>query len=256
MLLGVLLVAPAGAIAKTVTASAGGVKATLTYGVGAENNGSTTSQQLLITRHGKPVYEQPVPVTGCFKLCDPEGSKPVHVADLYGDGGQDVVLTLFTGGADCCTIDDVFVPSAAVGSYVLDQHNFGEDGAVLKDIGPNRRPEFVSADPAFYCRFSACYASGLPIQIFEFSGEHFVNVTKQHPVLISDDAAKWLKLYHKHPAQGQGLLAAWLGDEENLDEGTGISTVINELEQKGDVTKAFVASLARFLKAHHYNDDV
>lgn len=250
LLLGVVLAAPAGAAARSVTASEGGVAATLSYSGGP---GITTKDERLAIRiKGHLVYDLPVPATGCFKVCGPEGKKPVQVAALYGNDGQDIVLTLFTNGADCCTIDDVLVPSAAVGSYVLNQHNFGEAGAVLKDIGPDRRPEFVSADPAFYCRFTACYASALPVQIFEFSGERFVNLTRQHPHLLSADAERWMKLYARNPKHGLGAITAWAADEENLGEGGSVHTVMQEQIGKGDLTAATVARLESFLKAHHY----
>jgi hypothetical protein len=250
--IGLILLLPVAAQAKTATASAGGVTATLTYGNGAENNASTTSQQLLITEHGKHVYEVPVPATGCFKICTPDGKSPLHVASLYGDDGEDVVLTLFTGGADCCTVADVFVPSAAMHSYVLDQHNFGEDGFALKDIGPRGRPEFVSADPAFYCQFSACYASGLPLEIFEFEAERFIDVTRHHRGMIAADGARWLKLYYRNPAQGRGAIAAWAGDEDNLGYAATVRTVLQLQTADGHLTSSFVTTLEHFLAKHNY----
>lgn len=249
--LGLAMLVPAAAQAAKVTASAGGVTATLSYTGGP---GITTrDERLTISQNSSVLYDQKVPVTGCFKVCSPDGKHPLDVADLYGDDGQDVVLTLFTGGADCCTIDDVFVPSAAAGSYVLDQHNFGEAGAVLMDIGPHGRPEFVSADPAFYCRFSACYESGLPLQILEFSGERFINVTKRYPKLIAKDASKWLKLYYKNPKQGLGVIAAWAGDEDNLGDAATVRTVLQLQTADGHLQSSFVAQLERFLAKHHYD---
>jgi hypothetical protein len=176
------------------------------------------------------------------------------VAKLYGDDGEDVVLTLFTGGADCCTLADVFVPSAAVQSYVLDQHNFGEDGFVLKNIGPGGRPEFVSADPAFYCRFSACYASGLPLEIFEFEGERFIDVTRHHRGMIAADGARWLKLYYKNPAQGRGAIAAWAADEDQLGKTyqATVRTVLQLQYADHHLSLGFVQSLEHFLAKHHY----
>jgi hypothetical protein len=238
----------------TQTASAGGLTATLSY---SDDPGITTKdERLAITQHGTRVYDEQLPATGCFKVCSPEGKRPVHVAKLYGDDGEDVVLTLFTGGADCCTLADVFVPSAAVQSYVLDQHNFGEDGFVLKDIGPQGRPEFVSADPAFYCRFSACYASGLPLEIFEFEGERFIDVTRQHRGMIASDGARWLKLYYKNPAQGRGAIAAWAADEDDLGSAYAdtVATVLQRQYSDHHLTLSFIKRLGSFLKAHHYDD--
>jgi hypothetical protein len=249
--IGLAMLVPAAAQAARITASARGVTATLSYKGGP---GITTKdERLTIAQHGSQVYDQRLPATGCFKVCSPEGKHPVQLANLYGDDGEDVVLTLFTGGADCCTLADVYVPSAAVQSYVLDQHNFGEDGFVLKDIGPHARPEFVSADPAFYCQFSACYESGLPLQILEFSGERFINVTKRYPKLIAPDGAKWLKLYYKNPAQGKGAIAAWAGDEDNLGYAATVRTVLQLQTADGHLKQSFVAQLEQFLAKHHYS---
>jgi hypothetical protein len=243
-------VLPAAAQAKTVSASARGLKATLSYSGGP---GITTKdERLTIVQGGKAVYSQPVPSAGCFKVCGPGAKQPVAVASLYGNDGDDVVLTLWNGGADCCTIADVYVPSAAVQSYVLDQHNFGEAGFVLKDIGPKGRPEFVTADRNFYCEFTDCAASGLPLQIFEFSGERFVNITKQYPALISDDAARWSKVFNHDPQQGLGAFVAEIADLENLGEVNGISAAIVDQAPKAHITHAVVARIKRFLAAHHY----
>lgn len=250
--LGLLMLIPAAAQAKTASASAGGVTATLTYDIDVAGPATTTGQELVITSPGRTVYREQPPNKGCYKACTPIGKHPVQVASLYGNDGEDVVLTLFTGGADCCTVADVYVPSAAMHSYVLDQHNFGEDGFVLRDIGPGGRPEFVSADPAFYCRFNACYASGLPLQIFGFEGERFVNVTRHNRQLIATNASKWLKIYYKNPAQGRGAIAAWAGDEDNLGYAATVRTVLQLQTADGHLTSSFVGALEHFLAKHHY----
>lgn len=246
------LLVPAAAQAHSSSASAGGLEATLSYAGGP---GITTRDvRLTIARNGKVVYHQPVPSAGCFKACGPGAKQPVAVADLYGNDGEDVILTLFSGGADCCTLADVYVPSAAMGSYVLDRHNFGEAGFALEDIGPRRRPEFVSADVSFYCQFTDCAASALPLQIDEFDAERFVNVTRSYPKLIAADAARWLKLYYRNPAQGRAMIAAWAADEDNLGptHANTVATVLQRQYSAHHLTLAFIKRLGRFLRAHHY----
>jgi hypothetical protein len=248
--IGLALLLPAAAQAHGSTASGGDLKATLSYSGGP---GITTKdERLAITQNGKVVYNQPVPSAGCFKVCGPGDKQPVAVADLYGNDGEDVVLTLFSGGADCCTVANVYLPSAAVQSYVLDQHNFGEAGFLLKDIGPKGRPEFVSADASFYCEFTDCAASALPLQIDEFDAERFVDVTKRYPKLISADAARWSAVFDRDPKQGLGAFIAEIADLENLDEGNGIDAAIRDQAPKAHITNSFLAHLKRFLKAHHY----
>ena len=241
------------AAAKTyIYAKAGGVNATLSYSGGP---GITTAdERLMITQSGQPTYDQPVPAKGCIKVCSPVGKHSVQVTDVYGDGSEEVVLTLFSGGADCCTIGDVYVHSSAMQSWVLDQHNFGEAGFLLKPIGPHRRPLFVSANPAFYCRFTFCYASALPLQILEFQAERFVDVTKQYPKLISADAKRWLSLYYKDPKNGLGAIAAWAADDDQLGssyQGT-VRTVLQLQVADGHLKQSFVAQLERFLAKQHY----
>jgi hypothetical protein len=248
--IGLALLLPAAAQAHSSTAAAGGLKATLSYSGGP---GITTKdERLAIVRGGKAVYNQPVPSAGCLKVCGPGAKQPVAVASLYGNDGEDVVLTLFSGGADCCTVADVYVPSAAVQSYVLDQHNFGEAGFVLRNIGPRNRPEFVSADASFYCVFTDCAGSALPLQIDQFNAERFVNVTKNYSQLISADAARWSAVFNREPMNGLAAFVAEIADLENLDDGNGINAAIVDQAPKAHITHAVLTRIKRFLAAHHY----
>jgi hypothetical protein len=249
--LSLTLMVPAAARATSVSASAGGVSATLSYSGGP---GITTrNERLTIVRHHRTVYSQAVSAKGCFKVCGPASKRPIAVTSLYGGDGEDVVLTLWNGGADCCTVADVFVPSAAVQSYVLDQHNFGEAGFVLRDIGPHGRPEFVSGDRAFYCQFTDCAASALPLEIDEFDAERFVDVTRKYPILISRDAARWASVFNHNPRQGLGAFAAEIADLENVSEGNGIDAAIRDQLPRAHAPHSFLPQLKHFLKAHHYN---
>jgi hypothetical protein len=248
--IGLGLLLPAAAQAHSSTASAGGVKATLSYSGGP---GITTKdERLAITQNGKVVYNQPVPSAGCFKVCGPGDKQPVAVADLYGNDGEDVVLNLFSGGADCCTVADVYVPSAAVQSYVLDTHNFGEAGFKLENIGPRSRPLFVSANNEYYCSITDCAGSGLPLQIFEFEAERFVDVTTQYPKLIARDAARWLAIYYKNPSQGEGAIAAWAGDDYLLGKSyqASVRTVLQRQYADHHLTLAFIKSLDKLLSRY------
>lgn len=247
---GLMLTLPAAAQAHGASASARGVRATLSYSGGP---GITTrDERLRIVRGGRTVYDQPVPAKGCFKVCAPATRRPVAVASLYGNDGEDVILNLWNGGADCCTVADVYVPSAAMGSYVLDTHNFGEDGFRLQRIGPGGRPLFVSGNSAYYCSVTFCAASALPLQIFEFEAEKFVDVTKSYPKLITADAAKWLKLYYEHPKQGLGAIAAWAADDYLLGKGyrATVGTVLQRQYADHHLTLAFIRSLRKLLAEH------
>lgn len=245
------LALPAVAGATTQTASAGGITATLSYtnGPGIE----TTDERLSIVQAGQVVYDVQPSARGCFKVCSPDGDKgAIHVLDLSGNGEYEVVLDMWTGGADCCGLEQVYRPSAAMTGWVLTERNFGNYGARIERIGPGGRPEFVSGDNAFYCVFNACAASGLPVQIFSFGGGSFHDVTLRYPKRIARDAAFWLKAYYRDPRQGQGVIAAWAADEDRLHDRATVSTVLQRQLADHNLTAAFVSQLKAFLKKHGY----
>jgi hypothetical protein len=244
-----LIAAAAPAAAKSITASAGHVTATLSFAHGP--GPLTTDERLQITAPGMATYDEPVPAKGCFKVCSPVVTEPaVQVADLYGDGEYLVVLNLFTGGADCCGIVQIYAPSAAVGSWVLTERNFGESGAKLVDLGGHER--FISGDDAFACAFIDCAQSGLPLQVFSFTGEAFHDVTTSYPALITKDANVWAKAYDANPKQGQGVIAAWAADEDNLGHEATVTSTLARQVKSGNLTAAYVSGLQAFLRKHGY----
>src|SRR5579864_4469398 len=141
--------------AKTTTQSdsAGDVTATLSW---TGQDPQVTSMRLSIAQSGKLVYDQPVLAPDCGTMCGPAATsgKSVHVLDLNGNGEMEVVVELFSQGAHCCFIDQVFAPSAAMGTYVLAQRDFENSGAALRDLNRNGQIEFVSADNAFAYAFT------------------------------------------------------------------------------------------------------
>jgi hypothetical protein len=205
----------------------------------------------MITAPHRSRYDKPVPSTDCFHVCAPlVPGHPVQVLELYGNGQYAVVLSLFSGGASCCGVDDVYVPSASIGSWVVTTHNFGQYGARIRRIDGHE--VFLSGDSAFDCEFASCAASGLPIQVFAFSGDAFHNLTRRYPALIRADARMWLRAYQRFPGQGQGLLAAWAADEDNLGQGRAVGTELRRLVAEHHVSKAFVRELQGFLRRHGY----
>src|SRR5690349_15221314 len=141
-----LIAAPA-ALATTETASSGTVAATFKFqGKLPRFHGL----HLTISRSGAVVYDQPVVAKFCGKLCWPgQGairSSSVHVVDLEGTGDPDVVLDLYSGGAHCCTVEQVFSFNPASATYVKTEQVFGDPDAKIVDLGHNGSFEFLTAD--------------------------------------------------------------------------------------------------------------
>jgi hypothetical protein len=258
-----LLTLSASAWAETSqTASAGGVTATFSY----SGSGITVSNpNLRIIRGGQPSYDQPVYSPQCGNQCGPGAfgahQSSVRVIRLAAGGQPDVILELFSGGANCCFTDQVFSYSGATHSYVKTEQDFASAGAQLRRLGSARRWRFLSGDDAFKYEFTDGADSADPIQIWSFSGLAFHNVTRSYPKLIAADAARWLKLFTHHISNGVGLIAAWAADEELLGHDKLVQSTLAAETRHGDLRdgdnggatgRRFITKLNRLLRQLGY----
>jgi hypothetical protein len=261
------LLAPA-ALATTQTASAGAVTATFTFGGRYPNY---TRLHLTIAQSGSVLYDQPVRSATCGKFCAPgaTGSRAssVHIIDLDHTGQPNVVLDIYSGGAHCCSIEQVFTFDPGTRTYAKVERNFGDPGDRIEDLGHDGHFEFVTADDAFAYAFTDFAASGLPLQILTFSGSRFHDVTDQYPALIRRDAAFWLKTFkgmaRGHYSDSVGIIAAWAADEYRLGKSAAANRYLSQQARAGHLRSAlgrsepqgqkFVAALKRFLRRHGYS---
>src|ERR1700729_2173087 len=183
--LSLLLVAPA-ALATTQTATSGNVTATFVFGGKYPN---FTGRQLSIAQGSAVLYDEPVASSRCGMFCAPGSTSgpgtSVHVLDLEHDGQPDVVLDLYSGGAHCCFIEQIFSFDPGTMTYVKTQRDFGDPGEQIVDLGHNGQFEFLTGDALFAYGSPVFGASGLPIEILSFSARHFYNVPRRYPKLIA-----------------------------------------------------------------------
>jgi hypothetical protein len=250
------------ALAATQTAQGGNVTATFTYN-GTQPN--LSGQRIRIAQGSNVLYDQPVTSKFCGNLCGPLSTSAIHVVDLEHNGQPDVVLDLFTGGAHCCVVEQIFSFDGATGSYDKTERNFGDAGARIEDLRHNGQFEFLSADDSFAYAFTDYAASGLPIQILTFAGRHFTDITRTYPKLIRKDAAGWLKVYRglsrQHYQDSVGVIAAWAADEYLLGHKGLVSRYLEQQAKAGHLNSAlpgepsgekFIARLKPFLRRHGY----
>jgi hypothetical protein len=255
-----LAAAAAWATTTTQSASGGGVTATLTL-IGTAPQ--IEDMRLKIVRSGRVRYDQPVSSRLCGRLCEPGGfgarASSVRVIDLERIRRPDVILELYSGGADCCFVDQVLSFDPGAGTYVRSEHDFFYAGADIKKLGSKWR--FVSADGAFVCAFTDCADSGEPLQIWRFGMQRFVDTTRSYPQLITANAAKWLRLFRRHRSNGVGLIAAWAADEELLGHNPLVQSTLAAAAAKGTLRDGglgqatgtrFVAELNRLLRKLGY----
>jgi hypothetical protein len=263
LVLAAAVIAPgAASAAVTQSAHAGNVSATFTFSGKLPNY---KNEHLQIMRAGAVLYNAPVSSKAC-NPCAPgapeKGFSSVRVVDIESDGEPDVLLDLFSGGAHCCSVTQIFRYDPGTQTYVKTEHNWGDPSYKLVDLGKNGRYEFQTADDSFAYEFTDYAYSGLPLEILTFSGGTFANVTRQYPALIRRDAAKWWKGFTHNVKDGLGLIAAWAADEDMLAHQALVKRTLAQELRKGNLRtplgpeepggKKFVTKLQKFLRKHGY----
>ncbi len=256
-----------GASGATETVTSGHISASYHY-VGTYPQSKDSS--LTIFESGRVVFFHAVNSKWCGDACWPaisiNSKVAVHLVKLRPHGLANVVLDFYSGGAHCCSIEQVFVPTKQKGAYVKYEYNFGDPGERLVKIGPDDTYDFLSADDAFAYAFSDYAASGLPLKILSLSNGRFVDVTRKFPRRIAADAAQWLKAFEQsastHYDDTTGLVAAWAADEELLGHASAVTTFLDEQSKLGHLNSAlspiepsggaYVKALATFLRQHGY----
>ena len=78
---------------------------------------------------------------------------------------------------------------------------------------------------------------GMPIALLSVSGGRLENVTRLHPAIVSDDAARNWKAYTGSLRHGDarilGYVTAWAGDECELGNGPSALSTLRRLQAKG-----------------------
>jgi hypothetical protein len=258
-----LLAPPAGAT--TQTAQSGQVSASFSF---RGHYPTYSHERLRISQGAAVLYDQPVVAAFCGTQCAPGSTvatqPSVHVLDLEHTGQLDVVLDLFSAGAHCCSIEQIFSFDPAAMTYVKTERNFGDPGERIVDLGHTGRYEFLTADDNFAYEFTDYAASGMPIQILSFANRHFTDVTRSYPGLIRKDAARWLRFFRMmkryHYVDTVGLIAAWAADEDRLGHQRLVNRFLAAQRRAGHLKSGdgqaggqrFIAKLKRFLQAHGY----
>ncbi len=252
-LMALLIVAPAALATVTQTAHSGNVTAVYSY---AGKYPKYTHQMLTIEQSGQVLYKKAVTDSQCGAYCAPlsTGAKhpSVQVIDVEHTGQPDVILSLWTGGANCCVVDQIFSYDPGTMTYSKTTRDFGTDGTGIEDLGHNGRLEFVTDNFAFKYEFTDGAASGLPLQILTFSGGKFTDVTRSYPTLIAKDAARFLKYFKQaikaRPIDSVGLIAAWAADEDELGHSTQVASYLQKEAKAGDLRSPISAGGQKFIK--------
>ena len=254
----------AGAATETIVGSQ--LRATFTY---HGTYPQSKDARLTIWKSGTVIYDEKVHSSWCGSECWPNSNagpvRVLHIVHLSSSGDAAVVLDLFSGGAHCCAIEQVF--SIGATSHVTRrEHNFGNPGVRLVKLGSGATTYFLSANDAFAYEFTDYAASGMPIEILSFSHSSFHNVTKNFPRLIAGDAAQWMRAFKSQASSkyqdSVGVIAAWAADEDMLGHSRAVATFLSAQASAGHLRSAldpvvasgkkFVVALQAFLRRQGY----
>jgi hypothetical protein len=254
--------AAAASLAHSLTRSSGTTSATLSWrSAGPHDIPPYSGVRLRIRRGGATLVDRPVRALLCGTLCWPgliAGSPALAVLDLEGTRSPEVVVNLYSGGAHCCFLTQVYRYDAAgpgsAARFEVVQRDWGDPGARIERL--HGIYLFRSADDRFAYEFAAFAFSGLPIAIWRFEGGRFVDVTRRHPALVAADAALWWSAFRKAAGQreGDGLIAAWAADEYLLGRRALVASTLAAQDRAGRLGNiggpagaAFIRALDRFL---------
>ncbi|MHB1209362.1 MAG: hypothetical protein ACYC1I_06600 [Acidimicrobiales bacterium] len=253
--------------AASITANSGDLRATFSY---SGNFPQAKNVRLVITESGKVLYDRPVYSRWCGSRCWPlqltGHSIVVHVARLQPGTPASVILGLYSGGAHCCSIEQVFSRDARTRTFSKIEYDFGDPGVRVVPLGPGGSPVFLSADSSFAYAFTDYAASGMPIKILSVSHGQFHDVTRSFPKLIARDATMWRHAFNSsargHYQDTVGLAAAWAADEDMLGHYSVVNQFLSSQAAAGHLNSAispeepsghrFVVALQKFLHRHGY----
>jgi hypothetical protein len=268
--------APASAKIKTETDTSGEVTASLTYNYKQSRYGTYdfTSAHVTIVRAGQTLLDQDLGKE--CRYCTPwpasmaqSGVSSVNVVDLDADGEPEVLIDLYSGGANCCWYTNSYRFDANQNKYIFKLLRPGLSFPyTLKDLDGDGVPEFKSVDYRFAYKYGSNVDTPRPLRIFDWGpGGKLVDVTISYPQLAARDAAVMYKGYLRFRkvkgANVRGLLAAYVADSYNAHNGRAAWRRVVAAYHRGDVDRQskgdvgpfgrkYLVSLQRFLKKTGY----
>jgi hypothetical protein len=245
------------------TAASGGWTADFTYVHNGSAFPSNSSLHLTVLDGSRLVLDEPV-ISHLRGVDDVQpggygGHKSVSFRELDGGGQPELLLSLFTGGAHCCFIQQVF--DLVKSPPRKTEFDFGDGGATIETV--DGKTIFRAADDSFDYAFTDYADSASPIQIWGYSADRFHNLTRSFPKLIASDAASWWKWYRsrvKSKSDERGVLGAWAADEALLGHAAQAEQTLLQVAFAGRLDwgfggakgSSYVRQLWRFLSKQGY----
>lgn len=211
------------AAAKVVTRQEGSIRATVSYD--EENRCPDNTAQVVIERGDRAVLNRTIEPGAC-RLMGAKGDG-LMIRDLDADGEPEIILDWYSGGAHCCFFSLVYRYNSATDRYEDSQKSWAHTSYELRDMEGDRVPEFYSANNSFAYQFASFAESAMPVQIWRYDRGQFLDVTRQYPNEIYNDAFQWWQAFQgqqrtcvtgAQDACGEGFLAAYVATKALLNQ--------------------------------------
>lgn len=253
------------------------VNANLSYSKNPENQFLTdfkltiTRDNKTIVKNGKLPYELLPTYDAQYDTEFYAIAEDVKVIDLDADGEPEVLVDVSTPGAHCCSASFIYSYNPKKSGYTATTHFWGnytsgynfseisgkEDDRNFPDLNGDGIPEFVAVDDSFRGEFGSYAASAAPIQIWRYQQGRLVDVTKQFPRPVYQNAQDLWQMYQQVRAEyggesARGAMAAYVGAKFLLGQKDDAMQRLRR-QYPGKSGEQFAQELLKFLQQKGYS---
>lgn len=229
----VLVAGPAAAQAKTETVTEGAVTASLSY---TANKAQTRFKDLKleIKRGGATVLTSTLPRYKDFWPGALGEGRSIRLHELDGDRDPEVVVDLFSGGANCCLTTLIYRYRAKGDTYVPLSLRLGRYGYSLRNLDRKGPVEIVATDVRLAGAFGVpTVAAVAPIRIFQLDRDGLTDATRAFPTEVRKDLRVLRREYRRfvrQKAPRKGILAALAADYITLNDERGAARTLRRVD--------------------------
>ena len=224
---------PAVAQAKTESDSQGAVSASFSY---TANKDKTQFRNLRveIKRAGATVLTTTLPKYKDFWPGGTVDNSSIEVRDLDADAEPEVIVKLYSGGANCCVSALFYRYVPASNTYLPTRGDFGRYGYGLRNLDRKGPVEIVATDVRFQGAFGLpTVATVSPLRIFRLRQGKLVDATRAFPAQVKKDLGILRKDYRsfvKQHASRKGILAAIAADYILLNDASATARTFGTID--------------------------
>jgi WD40 repeat protein len=243
----------------------GNVRAEFSYQI-KEGSDTGNNLRLKILRGGQTLVNESVllPVRGQADSRIGEAQRVSEgrllnlvVRDIDADREPEVILDLATGksGDGCCSYSLIYKYFPSLKKYTPTEQFWGNVGYQIKDVEGDGILEFESQDERFARVLDIPPGDvSLPKRIWQYRQGQMVDVTRQYPQLVYEQAKQLWQTFLERRSQNKevrGVLAAYLANKHLLGEDAEGWQLVGQVYQGSD-REAYFAQLRKLFADFGY----